>query len=1395
MQNYRTKNYRTKLAYCLGSLLYVVCSSAVATTPSTSGGLAPKPLFLGGNAEPNIMFDIDDSGSMDWEMLVSDVPSGLPRWSSSSQSFFDSDGDFFTSGSVYAYNFPNGRSYTYNGKKMVGDADQYYSVPPVDAYAFSRSPDYNPAYYDPSATYIPWPSYGGYTFPNSSPTAAKFEPISAFSSAGTIDLTATRSSGSSEETFRIQTGMVCDNFGTTSCASNANIPYYPATYYTKDVSPASSYIYTTDPGFDSSNSVLLELEDGVITSPMYWANHGPASGGSYIGTNNGETDYMTTPTSPATVKVAFTMTGTVNIWIRRYFWSSNNDSFWINLKDHDETDITEYLSNRFVTQSGQSWLEWNGHDNIQSSWQWEKYATVNLNGSSHELTLMLRESASYGDVVLVTQNLTSTPEGVVTLSAPGPAVPPETRSCDSVSPSHYRDFVADPLAFTGVDAIGPDGSCLKKVEIKSSTPTYSIGESYSRTYADEIQNFANWFTYYRRRHQSMRGGVAAALEGVSGIRTGMFWFNKRQNVTMGSFDSAEVPTGSGHVEKFLKAHYERVQWAGTPTRQSLDYAGYQYSRTGSGAPITASCQRNFTLVFTDGFANDIPGNSVGNTDNDTGSYSGVAPYTDSYSNTLADIAMKYYKNNLRPDLNSGLSPVSTGCAVATPDPSLDCNSDLHMNTYAIGLNATGDIIGKTHFTVADAYATPPTWIDPTDSSGPVQADDFYHAAVNGRGEIFNASTPDGLKTALQDAVIDILEAASEGGASSVAFNTSTLKSSSIVMAASFNAAQWSGELEGLNLDATTGAITTTAWKASEELDAMDPDDRFIFTYNGSSGTLFNWASLSPTQKNDLNMGPSGADANGSARLDYIRGDRSLEGTSFRTRDSVLGDIVHSSPVFVGKPELGYPDTSPFGAAGDRYSSYKVAQADRDQVVYVGANDGMLHGFLTEDVGLKSAGSEIMAYIPNSIYSDQAQTGLHYYTDTNYSHRNYVDGTPIAADVYINGAWKTLLIGTLRGGGKGLYALDVTDPTTFTDANVSQKVVWEFTDSDHSDLGYITDKPVVAMMNNNKWAVIFGNGYGSSATKLFILYIEAGADGSWSSSDYEVLETGTASGGLSAPALADMDANGTVDRIYAGDLAGNMWVFDVTASNDNSWGSAYKQGSTEKPLFTTASNQPITASPVLALNPNVGDTLTNAPNVLVLFGTGQYLVGGDVANNDIQSFYAVWDSGTDELVQSDLEPRTITNASGYRTTTGDAVDWEGTTSQQYGWYMNFNVSGDDKERVVLAPNVRAYTVFFNTLIPSADSCSSGGRGYLMSVDLRDGFTPSKPIFDSNGDNLVDDSDTAYSGEMLDNIPMDSGFLGDTQYTPTNIGTIEQRKIDLQESNTRVGRLSWLELFTD
>jgi type IV pilus assembly protein PilY1 len=381
-------------------------------------------------------------------------------------------------------------------------------------------------------------------------------------------------------------------------------------------------------------------------------------------------------------------------------------------------------------------------------------------------------------------------------------------------------------------------------------------------------------------------------------------------------------------------------------------------------------------------------------------------------------------------------------------------------------------------------------------------------------------------------------------------------------------------------------------------------------------------------------------------------------------------------------------------------------------------------------------------------------------------------------------------------------------------------MWEFTSQHDADLGHTFSAPLVALLENGRWAAIFGNGYedtGSGEAQLFILYLDGGLDGSWSlGTDY--LKISTAVGdtsnrnGLGTPGVVDMNGNGAADRVYAGDLEGNMWVFDLSDTSDTGWEVAYQQGGTPKPLFTAASDQPITSKPILVKHPTVGnqDSPSNAPNVLVLFGTGQYLVVNDKDTTHPQSFYGVWDEGTRELDRNDLVEQTFASgfAANIRVVSDNDVPYTASdASKRYGWYLDLPDSG---ERAVVSPAARGDVVFFNTLIPSNGICQFGGSGWLMAVSTSNGGRPDAAPFDVNGDKYVnegdlasnnDDSlvDIAVSGERFSGgIPAESAFLSNHQYTPdssTSRGdALHERTIESLEAPF-TGRLSWEELQND
>ena len=806
-----------------------------------------------------------------------------------------------------------------------------------------------------------------------------------------------------------------------------------------------------------------------------------------------------------------------------------------------------------------------------------------------------------------------------------------------------------------------------------------------------------------------------------------------------------------------------------------NYTNASEKPTSLNPAIANACQGNYVIALTDGEPT-----------SDTEYSNDLAKWEDnstSSSNNFDDVAAALYDLDLRPDLSG----------------------NQNVTTHVVGFALSNTLLQRTA--------------------------DF------GGGDFLVATDSASLSTAFNAIFANIQ--AEVGSIASVAFNSSQLDTGSTIFQAMYDTGSWSGTLTAFPLD-NLGAIGSATWEAGNVLGSISPASRDIFTFDNTAnagageGIPFVWGSLNTAQKDDLRQGidVTGTsigidDDDALALLDYIRGDRTKEGVGtdqYRTRASRLGDIINSTPLYIGAPAMNWPDHNYnplFGSAGNLYSAYKNSASvqGRTPVVYVGSNDGMLHGF-DGSISGASKGKELFAYIPGSVFSAASKQGLHYLSDHNYKHHFYVDLTPVASDVYIkrdtagSKAWRTLLVGGLRAGGRGLFALDVSNPSEFSNPanNADDVVLWEFTSADDSDLGYSYSKPSIAMMANGKWAVILGNGYESDSgmAKLFILYIEEGIDG-WVATDYVKLNTGAGlfdadsggtandKNGLSSPQLVDLDDDSVVDVIYAGDLQGNMWAFNVSSPTASNWSNS----ANIRKLFTATDGstgiQPITTAPLAAINPNdpaAAASTAAAPNLLIMFGTGKYLESSDTGSKDTMTYYAVWDKGVNNLSRSNLEPREVVSSATTRTINGSIIDW----NTQYGWHMDLldisstgGAATQKGERVVSDSLLRRSILFFNTIVldATAVSCASSGSGWLMSVDFSSGLTPSFPVFDATGDGTIDSSDTGFAGsKFIHGLPSKSGILGDKQYTPGTDGTIDTREINVGVGNSE-GRFSWSE----
>ena len=1025
----------------------------------------------------------------------------------------------------------------------------------------------------------------------------------------------------------------------------------------------------------------------------------------------------------------------------------------------------------------------------------------------------------------------------------------------------------------------------------------------------ELDNFANWYTYYRRRELTAKAAITRVIEPQTAIRVGMATINNVANNRI-QVKSMNGSVATGAKRDLFDAIFKTQSSGGTPLRQNLEAVGEYFACSGNGifgtgasnpgdanCPIAAApagqCQQNYTILMTDGFWNGNSPANIHNADSDgnnggtpQGPFDG-ASFADNFGHTLADVAMHYYERDLQTGLNDDVpvTKIDEARYVGTANPFTEMHQ--HMSTYTIGFGVKGTR-GSNPQTVTSNPAdfinpTATGWPDPT-AGNLEKIDDLRHAAWNGRGQFLNATNQTELTDALDAAFKDFND--SKGAATSVAFNTQNLESGAVVFRAFFDTSDDTGQLIAQSVS-TTGAVDTAnnLWDAALLLDSNS--SRQIITYDAANfkGIPFQWTNLNPAQKSALNTPQANAglapDPLGQNRLEYLRGDDSNEGNNFAagefryrtTKDGGpprpknpggrLGDIVHSSPVFVGTPPFGGRDSAPFPTSnGDLYSQFADAQKNRSEIVYIGANDGMLHGFNASADVNTGGGSEVFAYVPNILFPRLSELTLQ-----TYSHQYFVDATAAVNDAYlqpVNGtnanllSWNTVMVGGLGAGSPGYFALNVTDPASLgSESTAADNVLWEFTQgddvgvpatNDDNNLGVAITSPLIAMSNiqdvngNNRWVVIFGNGYNSASVngnaELFIAFLDGGLNGTWTrGTDFFKINTGIgkaqSADNLTPNSLGgirgiDIDANGTVDVVYAGDYQGNVFRFDLSGTSVSGIQSA---NTPIKRLFTASYNgagtpvQPITNTPIVIKHPNVD-------GYLVIVGTGSYFTNTDLVaptSQEIQSIYGLWD---DYVLPSDpittvsysrLQEQFFTNETVAGSINGTATTFNvrtlsnniisfwghsGGPNRKEGWVVDLDVADAGGgvefpgEKAVRNFLLRNGFLFVNTVIPKdANACTIGPGGFELGFNPVNGGSGSSPIFDVNNDGIFDENDNVDGVDADSNIvtgvrfdkstPSDSSFIGNRKYTQTSDQDIRSFGIGGEPPPT-TGRHSWREI---
>lgn len=1223
----------------------------------------PKPASL--------MFVLDDSGSMDWETLVP---------GSSSGTFNDK---------YYVYSYPNvavARAYEDNSLQSAGEQDEWRS----------QWSGVNKIFYNPAVTYTPWPTFTGTPTSNLPAVAAdgeahaniyrpRYQPWNSIDCPAAIDKA---------------NGVAGADLG------NCDTRTYNRNTFDMDKTFMSFQISSTNSIVDNTDASPAFTRSGNWYTWHAWGDYGK----NYLYTNGASaTKWATWSFTPGTTEPY-----KVSVW-------------WVNTNNR-ETKVPYTVTCGHCGPGGTA-----GSTTLyvnQTLWgrKWHSLGTFNfVKGETATVTLtdnFNRRSSSCADaakiapasarIKIINAHYFTWDDkngdnkiNYVDANGNGQLDPGET-----VNEDIYLVNLTDPIEYYKVLHNNQviSGSNLKKIaaaDLPATVKTFAPPTA-PNAWRQERQNWADWFSYYRKRIYSATAAIAQVINRMNDVEVGY----RTINYSYGGYEQGgygfsqpllpvKVSGEGDQTNRLLQLLYAfQIKRYGTPLRRGLKTVGQYYDDTdnydpsGLGAsPFHArqdgdECKQAFTIVLTDGYWNGRSPN-VGNVD---GTYG--PPFADSYSNTLADVAMQYYEKDLStlPNL--------------VPDGTANWQ---HMVTYTVAFGVNGTLnpadyntttCTDTTYTDGDPSNDCPPWPQPRKDSASA-VDDLWHAAVDGHGLYMNAARPDELVKSLVKIMKDIGTRIGSGAAVSINGDKmyETVNDQIRMFQTSYNSGDWHGDLKAFQLNPKTGAILTTpVWSAESKmktfLAGFGSNSRIIATYNGTGGEPFRAADLSALQLKELI--PYFARSRTAAEVvNYLRGDKTYEG-DFRARsiDHPLGDFIHSQA---------------------RY---------QDGFLYVGGNDGMLHAFYADDA---HGGKELFAYVPGFVY-----TNLRQLSDPLYSHKYFVDNTPYTKKI---GA-TTLLVGGLGKGGKGYYCLDITDAASITsEAELASRVKWEFpappatlltgttftfssgtgsggndeikdsanqftsadfavgkyitiAGADYNDgtssgtndgtykilavspgaieiapgslvshygdgrdiiitkstsdpgIGYSFSRAFLVKSNDSSigsgdmagWVVIFGNGYDSEDGTASLYILNAG-----NGHLVKKIETGVGPfNGLSTTNVVDENNNLRADYVYAGDLLGNMWKFDLTSTDSSNWQVAYcdnasvtnhcedtVSGMVPRPLFAGLAGQPITAAPdVTASESGYGN--------MVIFGTGKYLGEPDLTSTAPQSIYGIWDWAPDNL---------------------------------------------------------------------------------------------------------------------------------------------------------------------
>ncbi|MGN7725874.1 pilus assembly protein [Luteimonas sp. 22616] len=821
--------------------------------------------------------------------------------------------------------------------------------------------------------------------------------------------------------------------------------------------------------------------------------------------------------------------------------------------------------------------------------------------------------------------------------------------------------VSNPRAGSWTVQVYRDNGDFSNVTLDAYSTLEIEGTPTGRLQAEELKNIATWYSYFRSRMKTAKAGASEAFAALSeNNRVGYTPINGRSSDLSATGTNQVIPvgtndglfSGTNKTSWFDSIHRAQTAAGSTPLRGALNDVGRYYTRSDANGPWGPQSDED-QLSCRQNFAI-LTTDGYWNDSKDSrfglGDEDG-----DGYSVTLADIAAHYYNSDLR-DLTDNV-----------PNSASDKASWQHMVTFGISIGLSGTLPQTDQPPASNSSI----WPDPMDREDAERIDDLWHAAVNGHGNFIAAANAEDFARALKGALGNITKRRASG--SNVTSNGPQLNAGSKIFQATFTSGDWSGDVESISI-AGGDIAGSSSWSAAE-VAKEEPANflaRGVYTWNSSilDGVAF------PTSAQQAKLERTGGDApvSGADNAAYIKGERSGEGGSLgdlRQRTTPIGDIVNSSPFY----------------------------SEETAALFIGANDGMLHAINSAD------GHVEFSYVPAGLNFSALAT----LSDPEYQHKFFVDGG-IDVTTRAQGNTKNILVGSLGRGGKGVFALDVTDPATFDET----KVLWDHTFNGStvvdSDMGYVLGAPLVRKGQNGMTLAFVGNGVDSDtgSAVLYVYNAETGAV-------VRKFPLGTAGGnGLAPPRAADTNVDGVADFLYAGDLKGNLWKFDIRNKDPSKW-SFVK-------FFTAVGPdgvQPITAAVSIAREPVT-------ERIFVMFGTGKYISSGDLESKTTQTLYALIDAGSAISGRSALHKRTIP-FTGVDELGRAARSWEKYSTlpdDAKGWFVDLGIPTAG-ERVVTAPFMRGRALWFSSIIPQAGTgCDSGGTGYLNALDAFTGTNPKR-----------------------------------------------------------------------